>query len=65
MTSELGFGIIFAAGYDARVLGVPSSANPIEPGMAAWAAWVAGWVEADKALASTYVPEVQPWRRVR
>jgi hypothetical protein len=52
--SSIGLGIIFAAGRDARTVGVPRTVNPIERGSPASSAWFAGWDEAD-----TLVPETE------
>jgi hypothetical protein len=51
--SSIGLVIILAAGRDARAVGEPRTANPIERGSAASTAWFAGWDEADALVLET------------
>jgi hypothetical protein len=51
--THIGLGIVFAAGCDARTVGDPRSANPVEKGSPASSAWFAGWDEVDALVAET------------
>jgi hypothetical protein len=53
---EIGLGIIFAAGCDARSLGMPRSTAPGEPGTDGHLSWLAGWDEAERAGPPTSYP---------
>ena len=64
LLSSVGLVIILAAGRDARAVGEPRTANPIERGSAASSAWFAGWDEADALVPETesaeFVGDVDP-----
>ena len=47
--SNVGLGIVFAAGYDAYEFGLTRCAAPGEPGSVGFLSWLAGWDEAHES----------------